>query len=103
MNAKPRWLQGVFERAEVTRTYKFDDGKKAAAPITDLEVLASYCEQAHADLEVHKAVLADAQNHVVECQGDVAKAEIFLEECQAEFLKASSARKGVPCPAMASK
>lgn len=97
MNAKPGWLKGVINRAEVTRTYKFEDGKKTAAPITDLEVLASYCERAHADLEVHKAVLADAENHVVQCQGEVAKAEIFLEECQAEFVKASSERKGVPC------
>ena len=103
MNAKPGWLKGVFERAETTRTYRFEDGKKVATPISDLEVLASYCERAHADLEVHKAVLADAQNHVVQCEGEVAKAEIFLEECQAEFIKASSERKGVPCPATASK
>lgn len=97
MNAKPGWLKGVFEKAENTRTYKFEDGKKTATPITDLEVLASYCERAHADLEVHKMVLADAQNAVVQCEGEVMKAEIFLQECQAEFVKASSARKGVPC------
>lgn len=98
MNAKPGWPKGVIGRADNTRTYHFEDSKKPAAPITDLEVLASYCERAHADLEVHKAVLADAENHVVQCQGEVAKAEIFLEECQAEFVKASANRKGVPCP-----
>lgn len=97
MNAKPGWLKGVIGRADTTRTYHFEDGKKPAAPISDLEVLASYCERAHADLEVHRMVLADAQNAVVQCEGEVAKAEIFLEECQAEFVKASSARKGVPC------
>lgn len=97
MNAKPGWLKGVFERAENTRTYKFEDGKKTTTPIMDLEVLASYCERAFADLQVHKAVLADAQNQVVECEGEVAKAELFLEECQAEFRQASKARAGVPC------
>jgi len=97
VNAKPGWLKGVFERAENTRTYKFEDGKKTATPIMDLEVLASYCERAHADLEVHKAVLIDAENHVVQCQGEVEKAAIFLEECQAEFRQASKARAGVPC------
>ena len=90
-------LKGVFERAENTRTYKFEDGAKTTTPIMDLEVLASYCERAFADLQIHKAVLADAQNHVVECEGEVAKAELFLEECQAEFRQASKARAGVPC------
>jgi len=92
--AMPRFLGG---RASKSQTYTFEDGKKPATPIMDLEVLASYCERAHADLEVHKAVLADAENHVVQCQGEVAKAEIFLEECRAEFMSASAARKGVPC------
>lgn len=99
--AMPRFLGGKV--AKTLPTYKFEDSKKPATPITDLEVLASYCERAHADLEVHKAVLADAENHVVQCQGEVAKAEIFLEECQAEFVKASANRKGVPCPNMDGK
>lgn len=98
MNAKPGWLKGVFERAEVTRTYKFETGETVAAPkSTNLEKLARHCEEAFADVQVQRAVLADAQNHVVECEGEVAKAELFLEECQAEFRQASKARAGVPC------
>lgn len=94
--AMPRFLGGKV--AKTLPPYKFEDGKKVVTAVSDLEVLASYCERAHADLEVHKMVLADAQNAVVQCEGEVAKAEIFLEECQQEFIKAATDRKGVPCP-----
>ena len=72
MNAKPGWLKGVFERAEVTRTYKFETGETVAAPkSTNLEKLARHCEEAFADVQVQRAVLDDARNHVVECEGEM--------------------------------
>ena len=98
MNAKPGWLKGVFERAEVTRTYKFETGETVAAPkSTNLEKLARHCEEAFADVQVQRAVLDDARNHVVECEGELMKAELELEKRQAEFRQASKARAGVPC------
>ena len=96
MNAKPNWLQGVISRAAVTQPYKFEDGPATEKVITDLEVLASYCEQAAADLEVQRAVLIDAENHVVECQAEVLKSETFLERRQAAYIQAAKSRAGVP-------
>ena len=49
MNAKPGWLKGVIGRAEISQTYKFDDGEPTTQPqIKDLEKLAKLCEAAHA-------------------------------------------------------
>ena len=93
----PRFLGG---RATESRApYKFDDGEPTAeaAQTKDLERLAKHCEHAFADVQVAKAVLADAQNHVVQCQGELAKAELFWERRQEEFNKAASERPGVPC------
>ncbi len=99
MNAKPGWLKGVFERAEVTRTYKFETGETVAAPkSTNLEKLARHCEEAFADVQVQRAVLDDARNHVVECEGELMKAELELEKRQADYVKIAAERHGVPCP-----
>ena len=104
MSAKPRWLQGVFERADTTRTYHFETGETQPAPkITNLEKLACKIEEAFADVQVHRAVLEDARNHVVECEGDLMKSEIELEKRQADYIAAAAERKGVPCPSTTMK
>lgn len=94
--AMPRFLGGG--KLPKLQTYRYEDGKKIEPIITDLEVLGSYCEQAFAELEIEKSVLADAQNHVVVLQGNVALKELALKEAQKAFRKAAADRKGVPCP-----
>lgn len=93
--AMPRFLGGG--KLPKLQAYRFEDGGKTERVITDLEVLGSYCEQAFAELEIEKSVLADAENHVVVLQGNVALKELALEEAQKAFIKAAGERKGVPC------
>jgi hypothetical protein len=62
-----------------------------------LQEWARRCQLAHADLEIEKAVLIEAQNQVVECQGRVMKAELLLERQQEEYRIAAAKLPGVPC------
>ena len=95
--AKPSWLQNVFERADVTRTYHFETGEtKHVESKLSLDQRAERCRRADADVKVAQAVLEDAQNHVVDCQGDLMKAELALEKAQAEYIEAAAEIPGVP-------
>lgn len=97
MNAKPRWLQGVFERANTTQTYHFETGDTLRLPRQrTLDEHAKACSRAHADVQVAKAVLDDARNHVVDCEGELMKAELALEEAQSEYSAAAGEIPGVP-------
>ena len=97
MNAKPGWLKGVFERADVTRSYHFETGDTVKAPKQlTLDQHAQACRRAYADVQVGRAVLEDAQNHVVTCEGDLMKAEIALEKAQDDYVKAAGDIPGVP-------
>jgi hypothetical protein len=104
MNAKPGWLKGVFERANETRSYHFETGEtQPVSKSTNLEKLARHCEEAFGDVQVQRAVLDDARNHVVQCEGELMKAELELEKRQADYIATAAERKGVPCPTTASK
>jgi hypothetical protein len=102
-NTKPGWprraLQIVLANSDQTTQseYKFEDGEPVLIPIRDMEQLARRCELAAADVEVQQTILRDAENHVVQCQGELIKAQTLLERQQAAYLQAASLRKGVPC------
>lgn len=99
MKAKkePSWLQGVLSRGEATRTWNFETGDtKPVKKVLTLDQFADACRRAHADVKVAQAVLEDAQNHVVDCQGDLMKAELALEKAQNEYIEAAAEIPGVP-------
>ena len=105
MNAPSKgWARGalklVIGNADATKPlYHFETGETVAAPrSTNLEKLARHCEEAFADVQVQRAVLDDARNHVVECEGELMKAELELEKRQADYVKIAAERHGVPCP-----
>lgn len=77
--------------------WHFETGDtKPVKKVLTLDQFADRCRNAHADVTVAQAVLEDAQNHVVDCQGDLMKAELKLEQAQAEYKDAAGEIPGVP-------
>ncbi len=102
MNAKqkePSWLKGVLNRGEQTLPYHFDDGDKRKAKISDdLNVLAQNVARRNADVQVVNTMLIEASNHIVQLQGELAKAEIAAEAAETSFWKAAREMMGVSVP-----
>ncbi|MEQ1518535.1 MAG: hypothetical protein ABL931_18800 [Usitatibacteraceae bacterium] len=104
MSTKQGWARGalklVIGNAATTQdvqTHVLEDGEPKPAPDLPLQEWARRCQLCFADLEIEKAVLIEAQNHVVQCQGRVMKAELLLERQQEEYRIAASKLPGVPC------
>lgn len=95
--AKPSWLRAVMDSAAVTKPYHFETGDtRPVKKVLTLDQFAEACRRTHADVKVAQAVLEDAQNHVVDCQGDLMKAELALEKAQSEYIEAAAEIPGVP-------
>lgn len=88
--AKPSWLRVVMDQASSTRPYKFEDGIVTEPKVLTLDERAAICRRAHGDVEIARAVLEDARNHVVECEGELMKAELALEREHKEFTAAAA-------------
>lgn len=101
---RPGWTRGALQLVigkadKSSEAYHFEDGTETQAPAeTDLEVLAEYCERAFKIVDINKLALQDARNLIVDCEAEVAKAELHLEHHQSKYIEAASKRRGVPCP-----
>lgn len=97
---KVSWLRGVMDSAANTQRdapYHFETGDTVKVKRTlTLDQHANICRRAFADVEIARAVLVDAQNHVVTCEGDLMKAELALDEAQKGYSEAASEIPGVP-------
>lgn len=97
MSSIVTYLPRVFGGGAMRKDeYVFQDGEVTPADLP-IQEWVRRCQLAHADVEIEKAGLAEAQNQVVQCQARLAKAELLLERQQDEFTRAASKLPGVPC------
>lgn len=93
--AMPRFLGGRVVNSE--QSYRFDEGdkRKAVKLSDDLNVLAKNVAKRNGDVEIVKTLLIEANNHTVQLQGELAKAEIAAEEADRVFWKEARKMMGV--------
>lgn len=99
--ADSSWLKLAFSRAERTRStadYRFLESDETGAPIPllNMEQIARRIEDANSEVERYQQILREAQNHVVECEAELIKAETFRER-QNEMWNEEAKRRGLPC------
>jgi hypothetical protein len=96
----PKFLGGgAISRKSETKSleYIYVDDDEAIAPELSIQEWARRCQLGHADVELEKRALIDAQNLVVQAQARVSKAELFLERQQQGYIDAAKKLPGVPC------